>query len=188
MATRATKATTPKPRPRRTVTPGAGKVSGNALTPAEPVDVDSLSGEPLGAEALSIRQRNAARLLAVGMSQQQAADAVGVDVRTVRRWRDEQAFEDMVQELHLTAWSRIEHAVMATLEQAIGVVQEMLRGEIKPDDKRYLAAERLIERLLTRLFAIGGTEAAAPHAELPAAPRVGDASTHSETITDLGAA
>lgn len=139
-------------------------VSPNVLTPDPTTDVT------LSSEALSIRQRNAARLLAIGYTQQQAAEAVGVDKRTITRWCDEEAFHATVEQLHLTAWERIQPGVYSTLEMAIEVVQQMLRGELKADDKRYLAAERLIDRLLSRLFAVG----AAPAANDPAA----DGSVH----------
>lgn len=155
----------PPSQPRRPVVKRSSAQSGNVLTPPARLNVDSLSGEQLTADALSIRQRNAARLLAIGMSQQQAADGVGVDVRTVRRWCDDRAFAEMVEELHALAWSRVEHAVMAMLEQAIGVMQAMLRGEVAPDDKRYVEASRLVERLIARLFSIAAPPAPGTAAE-----------------------
>lgn len=143
-------------------------MSGNVLTPSLAATVDLETGEELGAAALSVRQRVAAHRLAVGGTQEQAAQAVGVDTRTVRRWCDDPDFAALVDYLHVTAWERVEPAVFATLELAIGVIQQMLRGELEADDKRVLSAERLLERLLNRLFAIG-VAPADPHAALDGA-------------------
>lgn len=149
------------PRSRAKKSPG---VSANVLTRATPAVVDSLTGEELGAEALSVRQRVAAHRLAVGGTQQQAADAVGVEARTIRRWCDDPTFAALVEHLHVTAWQRVEPAVFATLELAIGVIQQMLRGELEADDKRVQSAERLLDRLLNRLFDIGTAPANPPPA------------------------
>jgi hypothetical protein len=120
--------------------------AGSALLPTQD------TAAHLNAAATTIRQRNAARMLAVGHTQVQTAKAVGVHVRTIRKWCDEPQFTALVDELHYSAWTRIEPKVFASLELALDIEQEMLRGEVRADDIRYIEAARLIDKRLARFF------------------------------------
>ena len=98
------------------------------------------------------RKRAAARLRAIGCSQQYCADQVGVALRTVQHWCADRVFDAEVTRLQELAWSRVEPGIMANVELALEVQRQMFRGEIAADDKRYLAAQRLIYRILDRLL------------------------------------
>jgi autotransporter translocation and assembly factor TamB len=124
-------------------------MSGNVLTVADQ------DGVALSAEALSVRQRKAALLLGRGYSQQDAAEAVDVDVRTIRRWSDSEHFEALIAHSASTAFQRVEPGLFSLLDMAVDVGKAMLRGELAADDKRVLAAERLIDRLTARLYNVG---------------------------------
>lgn len=100
----------------------------------------------------TVNQRLAARMRAIGYTQQQTAEAVGVELRTVQRWEEKPDFVEFVQALHEAAWQRIEPGIMANVALAVDVQREMLLGKVKADDKRYLAAQRLIDRILDRLL------------------------------------
>lgn len=97
-------------------------------------------------------KRAAVRLLAIGCSQQYTADHVGAGLRTVQNWCAEDEFDRIRTELRELAWSRVEPGIMANVELALEVQAQMFRGDIKPDDKRYASAERLIYRILDRLL------------------------------------
>lgn len=97
-------------------------------------------------------KRAAARLRAIGCTQDYTANEVGVDIRTVQNWCAEDEFDSVVRQLKELAWARVEPGIMANVELAIEVQRQMFMGEIKADDKRYLAAQRLIDRILDRLL------------------------------------
>src|SRR5689334_17532732 len=94
----------------------------------------SLAGE------WSVKQRLGARLRAIGYTQQAAADQAGCDITTLQRWEEDAAYVAFEQQLHDQAWERIEPGIMANVALAVEVQRDMLRGEVKPDDKRYLEA------------------------------------------------
>lgn len=136
-------------------------------TAVEATDLDLDSQEQLSPAAVSVRQRNAAMLLAIGSTQQQAAAAVGVDRRTIVRWCDDSKFDSLVKELHGTAWSRVQNALFALLLHAIEVMNAMLAEGVAPDDKRYVEASGIVWRLTDKLYAI----ASATHEPHPEANR-----------------
>lgn len=107
----------------------------------------------------NVKQKLGARLRAIGYTQQATADQIGVDITTVQRWEENSAFHDYVQQLHSLAWRRIEPAIMANVELAVDVQRQMFIGELKPDDKRYLEARRLIDRILDRLLYVEPADA-----------------------------
>lgn len=99
-------------------------------------------------------KRAAARYIAIGCTQQYSADQVGVTLRTVQNWCAEDEFDQVVTQLRDLAWARVEPGIMANVELALEVQRQMFRGEVSPDDKRYAAAQRLIDRILDRLLTI----------------------------------
>lgn len=102
----------------------------------------------------SLKQREAALLRARGHTQQQCADAVGLDIREIQRWHEIPEWVALVEEHFLRSVERIEPGLMANIDLAIDVQRQMLRGELKPDDKRYLEARRLIDRIMDRLLSV----------------------------------
>lgn len=80
------------------------------------------------------------------------ADKVGVTLRTVQYWCAEEEFDQEVSRLRELAWQRVEPGIMANVELALEVQRAMFAGEIKADDKRYIEARRLIDRILDRLL------------------------------------
>lgn len=120
-------------------------MSSNAVTPAGSTDV-ALQGA-----ALSIRQYKAARMLSIGYSQQQAADAAQVDIRTVQRWCDLADFDNLLQHLEAATWNRIGNRVAGLVEHALDIHFAMMRGEVKADDPVYLECKDIILRYVGRL-------------------------------------
>lgn len=102
--------------------------------------------------AWNVKQKLGARLRAIGYTQQSTADQVGVSITTIQKWEEDDAFHEYVQQLHNVAWQRIEPAIMANVALAVDVQRDMLNGLVKPDDKRYLEARRLIDRIVDRLL------------------------------------
>lgn len=96
-------------------------------------------------------RRAAALYLAIGFTGQDVADRVGQDIRTIQRWCADPVFDAYRQALRALAISRIEPAIMANVELALDVQRRMLIGEVAPTDARYLAAERIINRIVDRL-------------------------------------
>ena len=113
----------------------------------------------------STQKREAARLRAIGYTQQMTAEAIGAGMRTVQGWCAEPEFDSHVQRLHEEAFRRIEPQLMANLEMAISVQRDMFAGRISPSEKRYIEAAKLIDRLLDRLLY---TEPAEPASSKPA--------------------
>lgn len=87
-------------------------MSHNAVT-----DTDR-DGVALTPDALSIRQQHAARLLGIGHSQQQAAEAVHVHIRTIQRWCDLPEFDALVKQLRQVSWQRVEPSCRVPLARA----------------------------------------------------------------------
>lgn len=116
----------------------------------------------------SVKQRLAARLRAIGYTQQASADQVGVDLNTIQRWEDIDAYVAYEQELHQAAWERIEPGIMANVALAVEVQRDMLLGLVAANDKRYLEARRLIDRIVDRLLYVEPQQPAVP--ALSAAP------------------
>lgn len=116
----------------------------------------------------SVKQRLAARLRAIGYTQQSSADQVGVDLTTLQRWEEIDAYVEFEQQLHQAAWERIEPGIMANVALAVEVQRDMLLGLVPANDKRYLEARRLIDRIVDRLLYVEPTTPAPP--SLPAAP------------------
>lgn len=97
-------------------------------------------------------KRAAARLLAIGCSQQYTADQVGVVLRTVQNWCADPEFDNVRQELQELAWASVEPTIMANVQHALEVQRMVFRGDLNAGDKRYIAAEKLIYRMLDRLL------------------------------------
>lgn len=116
----------------------------------------------------SVKQRLVARLRAIGYTQQSSADQVGVDLTTVQRWEDIDAYVAYEQELHQAAWERIEPGIMANVALAVEVQRDMLLGLVPANDKRYLEARRLIDRIVNRLLYVEPQQPTPP--AQPAAP------------------
>ena len=101
--------------------------------------------------AWNVQQRSYARLIAIGYSQSEAARQLAVPLRTAQRWMADEGFCQHIQDLHETAWSRVEAGIMANVELAIEVERRWLSGE-KVDEKRYRDARSRIDRILDRLL------------------------------------
>lgn len=124
-------------------------VSGNVITPPARTDAE------LSPEAESIRQRNAARLIARGWTYQRVADdfTVRVDVRTIYRWVDNRAFWATVMEEYRTMWRDLTPRAEQSIYNAMDVRDAMINGSEPWDDNRYRAAVETIRDERDKLFA-----------------------------------
>lgn len=114
----------------------------------------------LSASAESIRQRNAARLIARGWHYQRVADhfTVRVDVRTVYRWVDDRAFWAVVMEEYRELWRDLTPRAEQSILNAMDVRDGMVNGSEPWDDNRYRAAVDTIRTERDRLFALADPE------------------------------
>lgn len=112
------------------------------------------------------RKRQAADLLAEGRSTKEAAESVGVDERTVRRWRADISFADEVDRLTLTAGIATSAARLRLIKRAVAqfesdgklVTRKDLADWIKlaQDESKTTSGERLMlddfSTLLERVY------------------------------------
>lgn len=106
----------------------------------------------------SVQQRNCARLLALGYSQTAAAEEIGVDGRTVRRWVATEGFNEYVDGLHRQLWEYIDPQFKANLLHALKLQSQVFAGERAYDDGAYLEARRFIERVIDRVGQLEPTQ------------------------------
>ncbi|MCK9495242.1 MAG: helix-turn-helix domain-containing protein [Dehalococcoidia bacterium] len=92
------------------------------------------------------RREVAAYWLAIGVTQQRAADECGVDLRTVQRWCAEDDFQQRLRGLREQAFAEIEPQMWANVRLALDVERRMLNGEVKGDDPAWSAAKSLLDR------------------------------------------
>lgn len=118
-----------------------------------------------GIQPWGAHQVRAAYLIAIGWPIDHVAGEVGVHRNAIRKWLLRTAFVQMVDDARAKVVEQFEPAIMANVHLAVDVQRRMLVGEIRPDDKRYLEARRLLERFLDRLLYV---EPAPPQVGFPA--------------------
>ncbi|MCK9496142.1 MAG: helix-turn-helix domain-containing protein [Dehalococcoidia bacterium] len=106
----------------------------------------SAAERALTTEQNAVRREVAAYWLAIGVTQQRAADECGVDLRTVQRWCAEQDFQQHVADLRQQAFAEIEPQMWANVRLALDVERRMLNGEVQGDDPAWGAAKSLLDR------------------------------------------
>lgn len=116
------------------------------------------------------QQISAAKLLAIGFTQQMTADEVRVDIRTVRRWLERHEFCELVEHYRETACAHIDPDIWAHLRLAIEIDRRVLIGEIAFDDPRAIRAQRLIDRFLDRLLYVEPAPATVAGGNTPTGP------------------
>lgn len=100
------------------------------------------------------QQLQVARYIAAGYTQQRAADAVGVGLRTVGRWMAETPLPDLVADIREEIRDTQEPQFQKTIDLAQQIVIGALSGEYRADDPRVLLAERVLARTLHRIIAM----------------------------------
>src|SRR5262245_46933772 len=78
---------------------------------------------------LSVRQRQAAELLAGGLSDQQTAEAVGASRRSVSRWKASPPFWFEVLRLRQASWAAGRVRLLGLLGRALDVISAALAAE-----------------------------------------------------------
>lgn len=106
----------------------------------------------VGEKALSVIQRQAAELRALGYTQQMVADQVGRDLRTVQRWCADDAFDARVRELRHLMRYEVEPDILANLRLAVKVQREVFLGQRDPKDATYKEAREFVRIFLARLL------------------------------------
>ena len=86
--------------------------------------------------------------MAIGYTQQMAADEMGIALRTVQNYCAKKGFYEYVKHLSLLAWERVEPSLMANMELALDVQRQVLLGKIDAKDGRYVEARALIQVLI----------------------------------------
>ncbi len=112
-------------------------------------------------------QDRAARLMALGYTQQMVADELQVTLRTVQNWCAIPGFYVYVDELAAMAWTRVEPRLMANIELALDVQRRMLLGEIDAKSPRYVEARSLINVVIRLLTVRRDTQTPADNPDLP---------------------
>lgn len=117
-----------------------------------------------------------ARLLAIGYTQEMAADELGMARRTVQNYCAKPGFYEYVKHLSLLAWERVEPSLMANMELALDVQRQVLLGKLDAKDNRYIEARALIQVLIrflqvaTRKTDDGEVEAGTPASVIDVTP------------------
>jgi hypothetical protein len=94
-------------------------------------------------DGLNDRQRNALELMLAGMNDRAIAQQVGVDRRTICRWRHENdAFKEALHERRRELWDGVVDKMRAMLEPSLEVLSEHLHDSL--DRNRYRAAVSIL--------------------------------------------
>lgn len=134
----------PKP-----VTSSAKKPAAKRATAARSRTRDVVPAEV----AHSAQREHAARWLAIGLTQQATADKVGVGLRTVQRWvNEDEGFLDRIEELRSLTFEHLEQRFSALLEHAVEVHHQVLNGEVAHDASAAIVADKLLTRFVEKLF------------------------------------
>lgn len=91
---------------------------------------------PVSENELSEAQESAAAMLAVGKRQQDVAQALGIDRRTLFRWRRERAFKRALNAGRRELWSSASDRIRAMLGQSVDVLEQQLGDRYIPSRVR----------------------------------------------------
>lgn len=102
----------------------------------------------------------AARYLAIGCTQQYAAEKTDTPHRTLQHWIAEPEFHAWTLYLRDVAVAQIETDIAANVRLALEVQAEVMRGDLSAKSDRYRVADKLLYRFVDRLVAIEAGPAA----------------------------
>src|SRR5689334_12867622 len=90
---------------------------------------------------LNEKQRLAVELMAAGQKVGALAQAVGIDRKTLYRWRQEESFQEAIDARRKELWRRASDRIRALLDPAIDVIEQHLKDDY--DRARFRAATTL---------------------------------------------
>ena len=94
------------------------------------------------ASSLNDRQRMALELIVAGQRDIDVAKAVGVDRKTIYRWRQDEQFRAQLEQRRRELWAGVVDRMRALLEPSVEVLNEHLRDSL--DRNRYRAAVSIL--------------------------------------------
>src|SRR4051812_22922417 len=106
------------------------------MAQGETIMSQNVSQCPVSENHLSEAQESAAAMLAVGKRQQDVALALGIDRRTLFRWRRERAFKRALNAGRRELWSSASDRIRAMLGQSIDVLEQQLADRYIPSRVR----------------------------------------------------
>ena len=95
---------------------------------------------------LTARQKRAIAAMTAGRNYEQAAMSAGVSTRTIARWREQEHFEDALQNAGQTAIGDASRKLTAGLETAVDFLLAVIQDDDAPPSVRVRAALGLIDR------------------------------------------
>jgi hypothetical protein len=118
-------------------------------------------------QKLTSKQRRAIAALTAGQNYEQSALAAGVSTRTIARWREQEHFEDALQNAGQTAIGDASRKLTAGLDTAVDFLLAIIQDDDAPPSVRVRAALGLIDRqirlketteIMTRLESLEQTQ------------------------------
>jgi hypothetical protein len=97
---------------------------------------------PIPADDLSAKQSAAIELLLLGKKMSGIAAAVGVDPRTLYRWRQDEAFRTELDRCRRELWSGAAERLRALVHPSLDVMEQHLRDRY--DRNRFRAASSVL--------------------------------------------
>src|SRR5919106_6383834 len=97
----------------------------------------------------SQRDRELARLLAAGATQERAGDELGISARTVRRRCADPAFLDLVDQERTAHVERIIDGLTLVARRAVSVLGDILQDEVAPPAVKVSAARVALSSVLS---------------------------------------
>lgn len=86
---------------------------------------------------VTIRQENAARLLATGLTVAQVSAETGIPRRTLTRWRSQREFSNLVNSLRLETHEAVMSRLIVLQVSAVNRLSEKLAVSLPVDDLRH---------------------------------------------------
>ena len=96
----------------------------------------------LEASSLNDNQKVAIQLLLMGKKVSKIAEAIGVDRRTIHRWRQDELFQEELDRRRRELWSAATDRLRALVHPAIDVLEQELAARY--DRMRYRAANAVL--------------------------------------------
>ncbi len=97
---------------------------------------------PVCENALSDKHRTAVELLVLGTGYAETAHKLSITPRTLYNWRQEELFQEALQERRRELWGQANDRVRALLNPSIDVMEQHLKD--KYDRSRFRAASTLL--------------------------------------------